>query len=214
MAGVGDLVITQSNVRQRNEVIKIYYPQETQDFGLKQLTRAFVDAQILKNNGFPLTEERVKAEAQRIDQGTKDANTLAKIKKIFGGNEADYFKVFVLPTLAERTIYFDFFRNSPVIHRESKERAIQFSKAGEKGSYSTLAKKQGLKYQKITIKKDSPLWMKKISERLASGKKVATPIDMGDTWLVSKKREAVFIPKIPYTDWLARETAKVPVVTY
>lgn len=125
MAKVGDYEITQKWVEFRNKVIVIYFPKETRKLGLDQLIRAYTTAQILKNNGHPVTEEILEAENRRIDMNTKMPELLDKIKDAAGGDKETYFKGYILPTYTERVIQ-DFFLGRHDLQERSYQKAKEF----------------------------------------------------------------------------------------
>lgn len=126
IASVGDLQISEKDVQNTNAITKIYYPDETRDLGLLQLKNAYLMAQVLKNNGWEITDATLKTESKRIDQTTQRPEILAKIKGLFPNNEHGYLYVYVLPVYVKRVIYYDFFLKNPAIHAPSKKVAERF----------------------------------------------------------------------------------------
>ena len=119
LAQVGNHTITAHDADYRNQVISFYYPEEKRQLGLDQLIRAYRTAEILANNGHAITPEVIENEVKRIDTQTRDPAGLAKIKAIFGEDQAAYRKIFVVPVYAERMIYFSFFLYHPEIQAPS-----------------------------------------------------------------------------------------------
>ena len=147
VARVGDLNILRKDVEYRNQIIPIYYPNDKRRLGLLQLTNAYTAVQILKNNGYTITDEMIAKESQRIDSSTRMPEMLQKIKNIFENDSEAYLKIFVLPVYAERIIYFDFFLHHPNLQKESLQVAKTFLQKAlhSKISFKSLAEKSGFK---------------------------------------------------------------------
>ncbi|HEX4925658.1 MAG TPA: hypothetical protein VFV50_16300 [Bdellovibrionales bacterium] len=109
VAKVGRFQITEKDLEYKERLIQYYYPQSETGKALSALTKSYVNAQILENNGRVMNEEALQAESDRIDKNTKDPISLAEVKDIFGSDTAAYRRVFVLPTLADRLISFELF---------------------------------------------------------------------------------------------------------
>lgn len=109
--------ITQEQVDYRNQVIKIYYPQESRDLGLEQLKKYYQYLVILKKHGRVLNNEVLELEAARIDKETKDQQTLDQIKKVFGSDREAYLYTYVMPILVEREIYFGLYLKDPKLQK-------------------------------------------------------------------------------------------------
>lgn len=119
VAVVGDYKITAKQVEYRNKLNDIYYPNQKQRYGKDQLIQSYTYAQILKNNGHEITQKLLDEEESRIDSNTKAPETLKKIKDIFAKDRESYRKVFILPTYAERVIYFEHFMKSASAQEKS-----------------------------------------------------------------------------------------------
>src|SRR3989338_8854486 len=83
IATVGDYEITQKDKVLRDQIQRVFYPQDPHSYGLDQLVNAFSYAQILKNNGHEITEHLLRAEDMRINQNTKAPEVLQKIRALF-----------------------------------------------------------------------------------------------------------------------------------
>jgi hypothetical protein len=153
VATVGDYRITQKDIEYRDQVIRVYYPDTAESYGLKQLVASYTHAQVLKNNGVTIDESTLNAEIERIDKTTQAPETLERIKKVFGDNKAAYKKVFILPTFADRTIYFDFFRDNKDIHAPAQRKAEDFlAKAiADPKDFKSLAEKQAKKWTIVRV---------------------------------------------------------------
>lgn len=150
---VGQYTVHRTDAEYRNRVIRVYYPQETRELGLTQLQKAFLFAEILKNNGRPLTENDLKQEEDRIEKTTLMPELLGRIKEIFAGNKEAYRRDYVLPVLAERVIYYDFFLHDPKTQASSLKVAQTFLERVKASPehFEAIAKKEGLKTAGFTV---------------------------------------------------------------
>ncbi len=168
-AEVGDYKITKEEAQYRDRVIRIYYPQDNRRLGLQQLIGSYIHAQILKNNGAEITEDILAKEEARIDKQTLVPETLSKIKGIFGPDNRSYRRVFILPTYADRVIYFEFFLRDPKVHGKLLTNAEDFLKAAKETpdkmrsmaenklypiTHFTVSQKEGLQAEKEKKKGD------------------------------------------------------------
>ena len=153
---VGDYKITLKDKQYRDRVHHVFYPNDPQNYGLEQLEKAFTYAQILKNNGLEINERMVRAEEMRINQNTKAPEVLSKIREIFGSDFEAYQKDFIIPTFAERTIYFDFFRQNQKAQAKSLAQVQNFLTLlkTNQGPLSELARQQGLTFNRFTLTKE------------------------------------------------------------
>lgn len=126
IAQIGEWKIYKQDVNYRDQVIRLSFPEEKRSLGQLQLEKSAVNLQILKNNGFSFSDLQIEDEIKRIDQNTKNPEQLQQIKQIFKDDPAAYRRNFILPLLADRTIYIDFFLNNEKIHAESLGQATDF----------------------------------------------------------------------------------------
>lgn len=174
MLEVGRYSLTEKDIQYRQKVALVYYPLEKDPhLGLLQLKKAYSLAEILARHGRPITEQVLNSEEYRIEQNSKDPITLKKIIDLFNGDKESYRRVFVLPTYAERVIYFDFFLNNFKIHEKAHQYAVDFytkiksdpknffkmaAQLGYKKSLLTISKKYGFQWQaESSIKQNSNL---------------------------------------------------------
>lgn len=144
IAKVGSYTITQQDIDLQEQVLRLSYPQYQGDLkqaALKQLTDAFTFAEILKNNGHPITPETLKKESDRIDKTTLMPEALAKIKSIFGGDDKIYLKVYILPVYAGRVIYYEFFLHDKKVQAEPLAAAESFLQLALKSPQAFVDKK-------------------------------------------------------------------------
>jgi hypothetical protein len=164
---VGDYSIKAQQIEAMDRVIRVYFPTEQRPLGKEKLIKAFSYAQILKNNGRPVSEEDLIQEEKRIEARNFLPDKLARIKSIFKEDEHGYRETYVLSSFVERELYFGFFLQAPHIQNPSKEPAIAFKLRSELApkSFAQLAKAQGLALGRFTVStKDGVLWDRKGSQ--------------------------------------------------
>lgn len=175
IAKVGDYTITQSDIDYRDKIQRFNYPQDPNTYGKEQLTHSYTIAQILKNNGMEITERTLRVEDMRIEQNTKDRAALNKIKAVFGQDQESYYKVFILPTYAERTISGDFFNKNPKFQSQSLARVqsflAEFKSTNQK--FSKFAKNKNTKVQQFELSLEKGMqWIQ--AEKKEKGNKDST----------------------------------------
>ena len=182
IATVGDYEITQKDKVLRDQIQRVFYPQDPHSYGLDQLVNAFSYAQILKNNGHEITEHLLRAEDMRINQNTKAPEVLRKIRALFKGDEEAYKKVFVLPTYAERTIYYDFFSKNPKAQERSLAKVRKFLDElnNTQTSLQDQARASDLVFKKFTLSKEKGIEWEKETRSKDRGDAPGSPgiIDM------------------------------------
>jgi hypothetical protein len=153
IAQVGQFTITRQDVARRDAIHRLYFPWDERKLGLEELVHAYTAAQILINNGYPITPPVIEAEERRIQQTTLMPEMLTRIKSLFQGNQDGYRRVYVLPTLAERVIYYDFFLHDPKAQAESLRKAESFLAKAKKDSphFRELAREAGLTVSSFTV---------------------------------------------------------------
>lgn len=159
---VGSYTITQKDLDYRGRVSKIFYPEEQRlDVALLQLSNAFLIAEILKNNGHAIDDQVLLAEENRINSSTKDPATLTKIKEIFGKDHESYLKNFILPTYAERVVYYEFFLKNENLQEPTRQVAAQFFEKAkaEPGRFLEIAENEKLAHSVVEVsEKDGLVW--------------------------------------------------------
>jgi hypothetical protein len=113
-----------------------------------------LNEEILKEEGFLITEEMISIEKERIERETQLPEVLAKIKKVFE-KEEDYLNYFVKPNLCERALQVKFYLDT-IYHLED----YNFMKAVLK----KLEKKESLNMESFLYqpKRESIDYYKKI----------------------------------------------------
>jgi len=226
---IGDEVLTQKEIAFRNRLIRYQNPKEERELGLSQLLKAYHYAAILKKIGYPVTPAQIKAEKERIDQKTLMPDRLAAIKGLFKGDEASYLRVFVLPTLVERVLYYDIFLKDEKIQHlafQSARDLIQELQS-PKSSWKKSLSQRGLASVSLRVGGDelsktdpTPSAGPTITEIISKsapmkvGEVFPAPIDAGERLLVvifrgkSKVKsggdlvDVVVFPKLNFSEWL------------
>ena len=181
VATLGDYALTQKDIDCRDAVIHQSFPGEKRKLGLQQLIRSYQNVQILKNHQEEITAEKIKKEKERINKATLMPEKLDKIKSACGGEEAKpYENAFIIPTLADRTIYYDFFLKNQAIHKESFVKATEWREKLTKTpqQFKALAKKENIPVSSLTVSLERGIeWknMQKERERQEPKNKNANP---------------------------------------
>jgi hypothetical protein len=153
IAHVGQFTITRQDVAWRDALHDLYFPQDKRKVGLDELVHAYTAAQILLKHGYALTAKAIEAEERRIDETTLMPDMLARIKAVFQGNQDGYRRVYVLPTLVERVVYYEFFLHDRKAQAESLRTAESFLAKAERDSanFRELAMAEGLAITSFTV---------------------------------------------------------------
>lgn len=212
MATVGRFSISDRDVSYRNAVTKIYFPEEKRDLGRDLLIKSFTFAQILENNDHPISPDVLTKEAKRISDTTLKPEMLQSIKDVFGADQEGYLKNFVLPTYAERVLYYEFFLHSPKVQEPSHQVAAEYLKetlakpdrfgrtppempAKNKfvvsltnGIVWDQEKSAAATMQEVAKNQhrsqEALKWKAEVVDTLKSGQVFPKVMDLGDTWLV------------------------------
>lgn len=161
LARVGTTKIYRSDVKFRDQIIFLSFPNEKRSMGLHQLIKSATNFEILKNHGISFPDTVIDLEEARIDRDTRSPEQLQKIKNIFGDDKQAYRRVYVLPTLVDRVIYFEFFLTDEKIHGASMRQAMDLiSKLrGHEAGFRDVATSNGFRVQKLTVSlKDGVTW--------------------------------------------------------
>ncbi|WP_413578227.1 hypothetical protein ACLVWU_06765 [Bdellovibrio sp. HCB290] len=173
LAKVGETKITKSDVAYRDKIIRLSYPEEKRSMGLYQLMNSAIHYEVLKSNGVQISEDVIDQEMKRIDDNTRNPEQLKSIKSIFKEDAEAYRRVFVLPTLVDRVIHFDFFLNDEKTQEASIKPPLEFINAIKNGreTFRSRAKKQNIEIVKAKISaKDGVVWEKSGNDLSASEK--------------------------------------------
>jgi len=158
LAVIGDTKIYKKDAEYRDEVVRIYFPEEKRNMGLYQLIKSARNVEILRNHGREFSDAALKAEYQRMLTESKDPKMLERIRQVFGEDEKSFYKNFVLPNMADHHIYYEFFLMDPQIQGDSFKRAGDFIKSmsgNNTSQFRELATEQNVKVSslKLSLKK-------------------------------------------------------------
>lgn len=191
---VADYELSEEEVKLRQKIALIFYPKTTDESaGLIQLRNAYIYAQILKQNGQEVTTAQLEAEDVRIETHSRDKETLKKIQTLFGDrsnsiNRERYYRVFILPTLAERKIE-SFFNSFEPVQSAARLRAFALLErvSAEPRKFSSVLEKEvaepgkpGPMLQNLCVSKEHGFeWSLPNQKLKMSAKKSAlNPIDL------------------------------------
>jgi hypothetical protein len=231
-ATVGETDIYLADAQARDRIVRLYFPEEKRAMGLFQLIKSAYHIEILKNNGVNFTPEQILQEEERIIKNSKNPDLLKQIREAFGEDHEAYLRVFVLPTLADRFIYFDFFLNDPGIHSESLAQARSFLEALQKSdkiNFRATALQLGWEPVSLVLRPneefahgsaaDVQVWRDKIISHLLPGQVFPEPISISDSWAVIHLQrqiqdrefqlEIVYFRKSSFPAWLKKEKQKI-----
>lgn len=161
VAKIGSWKIYPSDVKARDRVIRVSFPEAKESYGLKQLEQSARYLQVLEKNGVTLTKEEIEEEARRMDRSTKDPERLALIKAIFGEDREAYLKNYVLPALVARVLQFEFFPHHADIHALSLKRAqdLILKVQDQPKEFKKRMEEQGVPVSRVTLSlKEGLLW--------------------------------------------------------
>jgi len=262
LAVVGKTEISIRDAGYRDQVVRIYFPEEKRKMGLYQLVKSARNIEILRNHGIEFDHEKIVAEHQRMQSESKDPKMLERIRQVFGKDEEAFLRNFVLPNMADHYIYYEFFLTNPSVQAESLKQANEFIKfidanngkdfiklAEEKNITTdilTLSLKRGMlwdaqvkaqkgrpagkrpsgmtdpkvaEYLNPDTVKDAETWYDQLIQHMEPGQFFSEPVSMGEAYLVihyvqkinkdEHKIEVAFFPKQNYSQWYAKEEAKI-----
>jgi len=154
LAVVGETKIYRKDAEYRDQVVRIYYPEEKRNMGLFQLVKSARNLEILRNHGKEFDAASVKAEYQRMLAESKDPKMLERIRAVFGKDEEGFLKNFVLPNLADHHIYYEFFLLDPGVQMESFNKANEFIKLvadTDSAQFKKLAEEKNIRVNGLTL---------------------------------------------------------------
>lgn len=169
VAVVGETRISQRDAEYRDKVVRIYYPEEKRNMGLYQLMKSARNIEILKSHGVHFTHEKIVAEYQRMLSESKDPKMLETIREVFGKDEDAFLRNFVLPTMADHFIYYEFFLMDPGVQGPTLKRAqefIEFVGTNKSKEFLKLAEEKNIKTDTLTLSlKKGMLWAAQQKDR-------------------------------------------------
>jgi len=154
VAEVGEISITDKDVRYRAQVAEVYYPGSGKEYvGLTQLIKGYLAETVLKTLGHRVDRDVLEQEARRIDENTKAAAVLEKVKSVFATNRKAYLNTFVRVVYAERFLYHEVFLKTKEIHQEERLKAtLLIVKADTSDTtFTKAAESMGFEAKKLVI---------------------------------------------------------------
>jgi hypothetical protein len=147
VARVGNVPVYEKDLELRAKVSAVYYPESgKRHVALAQLVNGYLSLIVLESLGHRVDSTVLEAEARRIDENTKAADVLKKVKDVYGRDKSAYLGTFVRIVYAERMLY-EVFSGSEDIHRDEHRTAEEFlhKAVASPGSFSALGKEKGIK---------------------------------------------------------------------
>ncbi len=188
---------------------------------LIQLVDVYAKAQILVDHGIDLSESALIAEEERIEKNTRDRPALDLIKSVFS-SRSDYRRVFVLSTLVNRKIYFEFYAINRDVHRATFKLASEFLNRviQQPDRFNELAQELGYFTHTFVVEpemmEDANFWQAKLIKSLSPGQIYDQIIDGQEALVLARRSkdsensiDVVSIRKRPFEDWYKEEKAKI-----
>ncbi len=96
--------ITRNDLALRGAVIKVFFSDTdaAKKIALNQLINTMVKAEVLRRQGYPVTEAQLQSESENIES-SEYKDKLPQIKAILTKRE-QYFRLFVLPIFVEKSL--------------------------------------------------------------------------------------------------------------
>lgn len=195
VARVGTEVIRKRDVAYQAQISAVLTNHSNPEAARDALIRGLVQAEVLKKNGFEVTEAAVRNEAVRMSFAMKPGSSLEKVRKLFGEDDADYRRIFVHRLLVER-LTLELLDKAP-IRETTKRKAEELAAAARKDpkSFGKLATARGLTVEKGELtRKDGMLWDSEAEarKRAVQGTGIPTPFESTSSLIVEKDREYWF----------------------
>jgi hypothetical protein len=106
VATVGERSITRRDVRYRQQVMRVRSRAAKPAYlALFALVREALMAEVARHHGVVVTEAMLTDEAARVQEQSRDPRTLARIRAVFGGNQAAYRRLVLEPTLVNQMLH-------------------------------------------------------------------------------------------------------------
>ena len=153
-AEVGDIPITDKDVKYRAQVAEVYYPGSGEEYvGLTQLIKGYLAETVLESLGHRVDRDVLEQEAKRIDENTQAAAVLEKVKSVFATNRKAYLNTFVRVVYAERVLYNEVFLNTKRIHHKEWKKVNSFLQKAVlfPGLFTKAAEESGLEVRKLVV---------------------------------------------------------------
>ncbi len=158
VAKAGDYFIYRKDVSNQKKIFDLQFEGAQAPDPKQSLIQTYTRAQVLKDNGFPITDEIMKTEEQLISRATKPGSPFEKVVRLFKNDPEGYRRTFLMPIVTERVLSREIFQKAPELE-EAKKKAAEFAAAYRKNpknvkslaeaakgkiDYGTLTKKEGL----------------------------------------------------------------------
>ena len=150
---VGNEVITSRDIAYRRAVQEIRTGEEFPDYlALYQLLEEALMAEVAREYEVVVTEEMMLQEAARVEEETRDPDTLAEIQEVFGNDQEAYRRLVLKPNLVNQLLHARFSLGHD-IQAEPLSRAKEVLTAAKRDTDSIpeLASEYEGQYRKITI---------------------------------------------------------------
>jgi hypothetical protein len=159
VARVGEVIITTEDITYRQEVKAVRSGESfPPHLALLQLLEEALMAEVSREHGVAVTDEMLAAESSRVQQTSRDPETLAAIQTVFGEDEDSYRRIVLQPILVNQLLHARFSLGHD-IQAEPLARAQELLAAAQIGSASltALAETYGGEYRQMKIQSGSLL---------------------------------------------------------
>jgi len=169
LATAGNQTITQNDLNLQRKALQVSYQNTDmpEAVALGTMLRTCVMYEIMKSHGIPVTDDDLIAEERRIDENTKEPETLEKIKMVFA-SKRDYRRLYIYSVLVPRVFSYSFARyNSDVqkgVH-DAAESYLQKAIAAQVDQTAALFDTSNSSVVLITAYPDKP-WTVKAPDTL------------------------------------------------
>jgi hypothetical protein len=170
VAQVGEITITSQEVAYRQAVMAVRSgEQPLAHIALFQLLEEALMAEVGEAHDVVVNEEMLAAEAARVEADSKDPQTLARIRGVFGEDEAAYRRLVLAPTLVNQMLHARFSLDH-AIQAEPLARAKQLLSAAQADpqSLSTLGEEFGGNYRQLQVEDGRILQGDQVEDELPS----------------------------------------------
>lgn len=153
VARVGETAISAEDVAYRQAVVTVRSGEEfPAHLALLQLIQEALLAEVGRAYGVVVTEEMLAEEAARVEATSRDPETLARVRAVFGGDEVAYRRLVLQPILVNQLLHARFSLGHD-IQAEPLARAqeVLAGALADAASLPTLAEEFGGEYRQLEI---------------------------------------------------------------
>ncbi len=146
VAEIGPHVVTPRQLALRQAHVEVYYPGSGKpETALAQLVQGYLAAAVLERQGVRLDRSTWVAEDERIARQTRDAETLARLRGVYGDDTESWLYVGVLPDFAQSRA-FKYYRSARQPGEAAKSGASTFldGVVQTPTAFAATARRQGL----------------------------------------------------------------------